>query len=56
MVFCGGAVRKNRQIQKVLEQATGLNGVLSVSPDEVHEGLLKLVSRIGAQPRGAEAS
>ena len=56
MVFCGGAVRKNRQIQEALERATGLSGVLSVSPDEVHEGLLKLVSKIETQPRGAEAS
>ena len=46
MVFCGGAVRNNTIIRLALERAVGLQGVLSVSGDEVHEGLMKLAQSI----------
>ncbi|MDO5377302.1 MAG: FGGY family carbohydrate kinase, partial [Clostridia bacterium] len=46
LVFCGGAVRANPLIRSAIEEAAGLRGVLSVSGDEVHEGLMKIACEI----------
>lgn len=46
LVFCGGAVRANPLIRSAIEGAVGLKGVLSVSGDEVHEGLMRIACGI----------
>lgn len=46
LVFCGGAVRANPMIRRAIEETVGLRGVLSVSGDEVHEGLMKIACGI----------
>ena len=46
LVFCGGAVRANPMIRRAIEEAVGIKGVLSVSGDEVHEGLMKIACEI----------
>ncbi len=49
MIFCGGAVRNNPMIRSALEHTVGLPSMLSVSADEVHEGMMQLARKIDVQ-------